>query len=180
MKKAFSTQRRNMIDSQIKPFSVTDARVLAAFDAVPREDYAPENKRAQAYQDDDLDLGGGAFLPEPSVHARLIQSAEVVEGEAALSFGSEYGAAILKALGARLVSEGPADLVVLHGAAEHIPDAVAAAVKEGGRLACFVRRDGKAYAALYLKMNGALHEKPLFDAFVPVLPGFEKPAAFTF
>ena len=52
--------RLQMIDSQIRPADVTDARILAAFEAVAREGFVPTAARALAYADVPVEVA-----PEP-------------------------------------------------------------------------------------------------------------------
>ena len=70
---AFATARQKMVDGQVRPSDVTDIRIIDAMLAVPREAFVPENKRALAYLDLDLDVSeGGAgkrFLIKPVVLA---------------------------------------------------------------------------------------------------------------
>lgn len=74
----------------------------------------------------------------------------------------------------------PFDVIVLGGAIEQRPDSLLDQLKDGGRLVA-VRREGAAsYGCLYLKHGVAIGERPGFDAWLPVLPGFEKPRGFTF
>ena len=65
----FSTARQKMVDGQVRPSDVTDIRIIDAMLAVPREAFVPENKRALAYMDLDLDVSeaGSArrFLIKP-------------------------------------------------------------------------------------------------------------------
>ena len=53
----YAVQRANMIESQIRPNGITDARVIAAMAEIPREAFVPPGKQALAYMDDDLPLG---------------------------------------------------------------------------------------------------------------------------
>ena len=43
-----------MVQEQLKPREIHDERVLAAMAKVPREEFVPENERAQAYADSAL------------------------------------------------------------------------------------------------------------------------------
>ncbi|GIL38367.1 protein-L-isoaspartate O-methyltransferase family protein [Roseiterribacter gracilis] len=97
-----ATARTNMVDGQIRPNKVTDIAILAAFLDVPRESFAPTRFRDVAYVDETLSFGGGRYLTEPAVLARLLQAALPRPTERALIIGggSGYSAAIL----ARLVS----------------------------------------------------------------------------
>ncbi len=103
---AFETARAHMIDSQIRPNRVTDDRVLAAIDSVPRELFVAERLQSVAYIDDDLPLGGGRYLMEPMVAARLLQVASVERSDIALvvGAGAGYEAAVLAHLARAVVA----------------------------------------------------------------------------
>lgn len=96
----FEAACAHMIDSQLRPNKVTDERVLAAFAGVRRELFAPEHLRALAYIDDDLPLGGGRYLMEAMVAARLLQAAAIKRSDTALivGAGTGYEAALVAAL----------------------------------------------------------------------------------
>jgi len=94
--------RVNMVESQIRPNKVTDPGVIAAFFEIPRERFVPPALKSVAYVDEDIPIGGGRYLIEPMVLARLLQFAAPQRHEIALEIGTGtgYGTAIL----ARLVS----------------------------------------------------------------------------
>jgi protein-L-isoaspartate(D-aspartate) O-methyltransferase len=96
----FALARRNMVDGQLRPNRVNNAALLAAVSDMPRERFLPEGVRSVAYADDDVPLGGGRFLMEPMVLARLIQALQVQPEEKALvvASGRGYGAALLSRL----------------------------------------------------------------------------------
>jgi protein-L-isoaspartate(D-aspartate) O-methyltransferase len=103
----FTQARRMMVEGQIRTNDVTELRLLAAFDAVPRERFVPERWQPIAYLDRDVPVaaaGGSRSLLKPLVLAKLIQAAEVGEGERVLDVGcaTGYSSAILARL-ARLV-----------------------------------------------------------------------------
>src|SRR5215472_19038761 len=87
----FELARSHMIESQLRPNKVTDDRVLGAFAAIRRELFVPELLRPVAYIDEDLPLGGGRYLMEPMVAARLLQAASVARTDAALIIGAGTG-----------------------------------------------------------------------------------------
>ena len=97
----FSTARQHMVDGQVRPSDVTDARIIDAMLAVPREAFVPENKRALAYLDLDLEVGeGGAAkrcLIKPAVLAKMLQAAEIKETDRVLVVGcaTGYAAAVI-------------------------------------------------------------------------------------
>ena len=100
----FAAYRRNMIESQIRTNQVTDGAVLDAFATVPRELFVPANLAACAYIDEAVPLGGGRFLVEPMVSARLVQALDVKAHDKALVIGAATGymAAILARLSAHV------------------------------------------------------------------------------
>ena len=97
----FATARQKMVDGQVRPSDVTDIRIIDAMLAVPREAFVPENKRALAYLDLDLDVGetGSArrFLIKPAVLAKMLQAAEIGETDHVLVVGcaTGYAAAVI-------------------------------------------------------------------------------------
>ena len=44
----YAVQRANMIESQIRPNGITDARLIAAMATIPREAFVPEDRQALA------------------------------------------------------------------------------------------------------------------------------------
>lgn len=217
--------RRVMVDNQIRTFDVTDRDVLAAFDAVPRENFVASHDKAIAYADRALIVGEGAasrsLLP-PLILARLIQSLMPVTGERALDVlgGLGYSAAILaatglettylesddgltdaaraafQALGAKVTvaSAQPAisaaggavlpgasfDIILVNGATECEPKGFFPLLNEGGRLG-IIHSDGRSARALvYVKANGIVSPRRVFDAQAPVLPGFRNAPGFVF
>jgi protein-L-isoaspartate(D-aspartate) O-methyltransferase len=96
----FALARRNMVDGQLRPNRVTNAALLSAVGELPRERFLPKALRSVAYADDDVPLGGGRFLMEPMVLARLIQALQARPGDKVLvvASGRGYGAALLSRL----------------------------------------------------------------------------------
>jgi protein-L-isoaspartate(D-aspartate) O-methyltransferase len=106
----FSSARQKMVDGQVRPSDVTDIRIIDTMLAVPREAFVPENLRALAYLDLDLDVseGGAAkrFLIKPVVTAKMLQAAEVKDTDNVLVVGcaSGYTAALVAKLAARVTA----------------------------------------------------------------------------
>lgn len=96
----YAAARHNMIENQIRANKVTDPAILEAFASVPRERFAPEAFRGVAYADEDLHLGGGRYLVEPMVLARLLQAALPERADTALDVGCGpgYSTAVLSKL----------------------------------------------------------------------------------
>lgn len=77
-------------------------------------------------------------------------------------------------------AHAPFDVIVLGGAIEQRPISLLDQLKDGGRLVAVRRAGAAGYGCLYLKHGVAIGERDAFDAWLPVLPGFEKPRGFTF
>jgi protein-L-isoaspartate(D-aspartate) O-methyltransferase len=102
----FVGMRRAMVESQLRTNAVTDPRVTEAIEAVARENFVPEAKKALAYIDRPLPLGGGRALNPPLSTARLINEAEVSQDDSVLLVGAAtgYAAAVLAQLAGRIVA----------------------------------------------------------------------------
>lgn len=105
----FATLRRNMVNGQIRTNGVTDPAVITAFAEIPRELFVPELRRALAYLDDDLVVGGGdrpRHLVEPMTLARILQAAGLEPTDHVLDVGcaSGYSSAVLARLAGSVVA----------------------------------------------------------------------------
>ena len=76
--------------------------------------------------------------------------------------------------------KGPYNAILLNGSVELVPDELLAQLNEGGRLAAVVRDNPPGRAILHIRTGGVISRRPLFDAAVPPLPGFEAPRSFVF
>lgn len=141
----FSTRRRIMVDTQIRPSDVTRFPIIDAMLAVPRDLFVPDALREAAYAGNNLDLGRGRVLLEPRTLAKMLDALNVTEDELVLDIGCCYGyssavvARMAQAVVAvehdetmageaqTLLSEVGADNAIVHvgplaeGAAEHGP-----------------------------------------------------------
>ncbi len=215
----FATARSNMVESQLRTNKVTDPSLLHAFETIPRELFVPEPLRGIAYVDEDVALGGGRFVMEPRVLARLLQAAQPGPEDVALDLGcgSGYATAILSRLVATVVAleddaalaaaanrslaeleidnavvvegrlaegypkQAPYNVILLGGAVAEVPAAVADQLAEGGRLVTVVSAGpGLGRATLMRRDGGVISSRILYDAALPVLPGFEAAPGFVF
>ena len=108
----FALARRNMVDSQIRTKDITDARVIRAFDRVPREQFLPAELAARAYIDEDVRvLDGGEdgldrYVMEPVPLGALLQLADLRADDIVLDVGcaTGYSSALLSLLCSSVVA----------------------------------------------------------------------------
>ncbi|GAW33662.1 protein-L-isoaspartate O-methyltransferase [Roseovarius sp. A-2] len=138
---------------------------------------------------DDLVLDiGPAFGYSSAVIARMAEAVVGVERDAAVV---EEAQRMLVEQGADNVimqqgnladgapDHGPYDVILLQGAVEHLPEAITGQLKEGGRIACIFMDGTLGVVRIGYKIDGHVNWRYAFNAGAPVLPGFERRAAFT-
>jgi protein-L-isoaspartate(D-aspartate) O-methyltransferase len=110
----YAAARRAMLDGQVRINDVTSKELQDALAAVPRELFAPKNKRALAYSDIDLPIGSGRVLMRPRDFAKLVQALEVAPDDVVLDIacGRGYSAAVLARLAAMTVGLESSDELV--------------------------------------------------------------------
>jgi protein-L-isoaspartate(D-aspartate) O-methyltransferase len=100
-------RRLHMVNSQLRTGGIVDKVVLAAFLEVARQRFVAPEHDSLAYLDRELPARGAKFrrLLAPMVLARMFQAVTVAAGDRALDVagGSGYGAALLVAMGAKVV-----------------------------------------------------------------------------
>ena len=95
-----------MVDEQLRGRGITDERVLAAMLEIPRQEFVPIEARVLSYRDEPLSIAFGQTISQPYMTALMAQSLELKGSEVILDVGagSGYAAAVLGALGARVIS----------------------------------------------------------------------------
>ena len=189
----FAAARRAMIDSQLRTSGVNEAFVLERMSAVAREDFVPEALRSTAYTDRAIRLGDGKALAAPLFHGMMLAEAQPTAADDALVIdgGSGYLAALVEPLVGSLVSldpetalggrrKGAYTLVLVDGAVEHLPAAIAKLVAEGGRIVTGLVENGVTRLATGRKAAGSLALLPLAEIGVPRLHQFDRPASWSF
>src|SRR5690606_33376821 len=113
----FAVQRKNMVESQVRPADVVDRRIIRAMLEIPREPFVPEVVRLLASSDREIRItprgeAKARYLMAPSVHARLIQFLELDGDDIVLEVGcgTGYGSAVMSRLAQTVVGleEDPA------------------------------------------------------------------------
>ena len=89
-----------MVQEQLGPRGIHDERVLAAVGKVPREEFVPENLRAQAYADEALPIGHDQTISQPFIVAYMTEQLRPKPSDRVLEIGtgSGYQAAVLAEL----------------------------------------------------------------------------------
>jgi protein-L-isoaspartate(D-aspartate) O-methyltransferase len=186
--------RRAMIDSQLRVSGVNHARVLAAMAKVAREDHVPAAARGHAYIDRAISWGNDHALPAPLVQGLMLSEALPAAGERVLviSGGSTYLAALVEAMGAVVDSidaaaaatvklgRQPYDLLLIDGAIEQFPAALAATVADGGRVVTGMVLRGVTRLASGRKLGGEVQLFPLAEVGIPVLGPFARANSWSF
>lgn len=93
----FARARQMMVESQVRTNDVTDSRVLHAMRTLPRERFAPAQKKALAYADIELEVAAGRCLLRPRDLSKLVQALAPRASDRALEIAGAtgYGAAVL-------------------------------------------------------------------------------------
>jgi len=185
--------RRAMIDSQLRTSGINEEYVLARMLAVPREDFLPAAKSAQAYIDRAVMLGEGGHLAAPLFYGKLLMEAAPAAADRALVVdgGTGYLAALLRPLVADLtvISAGEAAamtgagnyaLIMIDGAIEALPDALSAQLADDGRIVTGLVLRQVTRLASGRKVAGKVNLQPLEDLGIPVLHAFDAPKRWTF
>ncbi|NIA67521.1 protein-L-isoaspartate O-methyltransferase [Pelagibius litoralis] len=77
--------------------------------------------------------------------------------------------------------QAPYNVILLQGAVSEVPAALKGQLAEGGRLAAVVVDESGIGRATLVQRSGEVYSaRVLFDAAVPLLPGFEREAGFVF
>jgi protein-L-isoaspartate(D-aspartate) O-methyltransferase len=79
-----------------------------------------------------------------------------------------------------LPGKGPFDVVFINGGVEVLPDQLTRQLSDGGRLLCVVLSGPGGRGRIYERLGEVVSSRDLFDARVPVLPGFTKLPSFVF
>lgn len=182
--------RRAMIDSQLRPSGVNDPAVLAAFNRVRREDFVPASARAVAYMDRAVPLSGGRVLAPALSHGLMLMEAAPTSDDHALVVdgGSGYLAALIEPLVGTVETIAPGEtpagknfsLLLIDGAIEKLPDALASRLADGGRVVTGLVERGVTRLAAGRKAAGAVGFLTLGEADFAPLAAYALPAKWSF
>ncbi len=131
----YATQRFNMVECQVRTNDVTDTRIHAAMQAVPRERFVPAARRVFAYADVPVEIAPGRFLLDPRTFGKLVQLADIRAGDRILDVacGTGYSTVVLARIAKSVVGlEQDADLVRLASDLVSVNGAANASIAQGG------------------------------------------------
>lgn len=186
--------RKAMIDSQLRTSGVNEPFVIARMSSVAREDFVPENAKSIAYMDRAIPLGDGKALAAPLVHGKLLAEARPSLDDSALVVenGSGYLAELVKPLVAKLDTKSAEEiasgkkgrktytLILIDGAIDALPDALAKRLAENGRIVTGLIERGVTRIATGHNVSGNVVLQPVADIGIPVLHAFDKPKEWSF
>lgn len=181
--------RRAMIDSQLRVSGVNSPGILAAFASIPREDFVPAERRALAYIDRAVPLGEGKWLSPALTYGQMLEAAAVTADDTVLVLSAN---GYLAALAGKLAGSaacvdslanaqgGPFSLILIDGAAEVLPEALAAVLADDGRVVTGIADRGVTRLAIARKALGKVVATPLGEADFAILPEFAAAKTWSF
>jgi protein-L-isoaspartate(D-aspartate) O-methyltransferase len=139
-------------------------------------------------RNDELVLVIGSGLGySAAVIAHLAEAVVAVEEDETMARESEGALAEIEADNVVVVhaplaegapKHGPYDVIVVDGAAEELPAAIAAQLKDGGRIGCLFIDGVIGVCRIGYHANGGLTWRSAFNAAAPILPGFARRPEF--
>ena len=87
----YAQARALMVEQQVRPVDVLDARVLEVLATLPRDAFVPEACRQLAYADLQLPLGHGEVMLKPVLEGRALESLALRADDEVLEVGTGSG-----------------------------------------------------------------------------------------
>src|SRR5438270_5950813 len=87
----FAVERQRMVQEQLMPRGIHDERVLAAMSKVPREEFVPQDVRAESYTDGPLPIGHGQTISQPFIVAFMTEQLRPSAKDRVLEIGTGSG-----------------------------------------------------------------------------------------
>jgi protein-L-isoaspartate(D-aspartate) O-methyltransferase len=189
----FAAARRAMLDSQLRTSGVNEPFVLARMNAVAREDYVPADARGFCYMDRAIPLPGGGTLAQPVAHGKMLAAARPEADEAVLVVdnGNGYLTALVRPLVGKCDTASPEDalggkkrgsydLILIDGAIEAFPAALAKRLAEGGRVVTGRIENGVSRLAIGRMAGKDVAFRNVEDVALPCLAAFDAPKGWSF
>jgi protein-L-isoaspartate(D-aspartate) O-methyltransferase len=128
-------------------------------------------------------LIGAAGGYTAAVLAAMGANVVAVEEDASLSAGAKLPKGVTSVSGSLAVGapkKGPYDVLIVDGAVEELPKALTDQLVENGRIVTGIVERGVTRVKSGRKVADAVGLASLFDMEMAILPGFSKPAVFSF
>src|SRR5690606_6929642 len=137
-----------------------------------------------------LDIGCGTGY-STALLASLVNTVVAIDSDKELIVKAEKNLGGLEICNAALfhadhvrgfAQQAPYDAIIINGMVHGVPETLTDQLADGGRLVCVLAPEkGKmGLATLFEKHSDTISSRPLFDAAIPVLAGFEKKPEFSF
>ena len=93
----FVEDQKKMVENHLQARGITDSKVLAAMQAVPREEFVLSDYRSQAYSDHPLPIEENQTISQPYIVALMAQALDIHPSDHILEIGtgSGYSAAVI-------------------------------------------------------------------------------------
>ena len=192
--------RERFVPEGLRAFAYIDERleVFPAIDAAPARFLLAPMVLARLVQlaavepgDTVLDVGCVTGY-STAILARLGREVTGVEPEPELAEAARANLRALELANVEIVEgalargcpqKGPYDVILLNGSVRAKPESLFGQLREGGRLAAILSRQGpgaQGKATLFVKAEGEVSGLPHFDAGAAPLPGFSRESSFNF
>lgn len=189
----FAAARRAMLDSQLRTSGVNAPFVLERMGSVAREDYVPAGAQGYCYMDRSIALPNGGMLAQPVSHGKLLAEARPEADETVLVVdnGNGYLSALVEPLAAKVDTisvadaaagkkRGSYDLILVDGAIEEFPTALAKRLADTGRVVTGLVSKGVSRLAVGRKAGKDVSFRTVEDIALPRLSAFDKPKSWSF
>jgi protein-L-isoaspartate(D-aspartate) O-methyltransferase len=189
--------RERFVPSKLKPVAYVDNDLLikAADGAGPGRylmEPAPLARLFQAASVSPSDTAliiGAATGYSTAIAARLVRGVAAVESDPTLASEATRALTALGVENATVVTApltdgyrkgAPYDVILIDGGVEIVPETLLEQLDDDGRLVAVVGVGRAAQGMVYTRTGDEIGSRPVFNAGIRALPGFEKPAAFVF
>lgn len=189
----FAAARKAMLDSQLRTCGVNAPFVLRRMGSVAREDFAPADAHGFCYMDRSIALPGGATLAQPVAHGKILELAHPKPTDSVLVVDNSAGylTALIEPLAAKVTTATPQeaaagkkrgsfDLIVVDGAIEACPPALAKRLASGGRIVCGLVRNGVTSLAEGRSSGKDIAFRTVDAIALPQLAAFDTPKGWSF
>ena len=136
-----------------------------------------------------LEIGCGTGY-STAILASIANTVVAIEEDEALAkqatnnmveLGVDNAAIMTSPLAEGYKKQHPYNAIVLSGSVAKVPESILAQLIDGGRLVTVVNKhDSLGKGVLMTKFGGSISTEEIFDAWTPILPGFELPPSFAF